>query len=159
VTSSGLHGANRLASNSLLEGLVFGTLCGREAAAAAARTPDSFVVPSLQGCFEPDRSATLDVADVTNALRSLMVRRMGIVRDRTGLMEAEQAVAFWCRYALAREFPFRAGWELQNLLTVARLMIWAAHQREESRGVHYRSDFPQPQDRTWRRHLTCPPRL
>ena len=83
-----------------------------------------------------------------------MVRRMGIVRDRAGLLEAQQTVGFWCRYALAREFQDRRGWELQNLLTVARLMIKAALQREESRGVHFRSDFPQRDDVHWRRHLS-----
>ncbi len=101
--------------------------------------------------------ATLDVADVTNSLRSLMVRRMGIVRDRAGLQEAEQSVDFWCRYALTRSFTSRAGWELQNLLTVARLMIGSALEREESRGVHARSDFPERDDARWRRHLICPP--
>src|SRR5262249_53834446 len=123
VTSSGLHGANRLASNSLLEGLVFGTLCGQGAALAAAQLPDSFTAPAVSCRFAPPPSATLDVADVTNSLRSLMVRKMGIVRERASLLEAEQTVAFWCRYALARPFRSKAGWELQNLLTVARLMI------------------------------------
>jgi L-aspartate oxidase len=156
VSSSGLHGANRLASNSLLEGLVFGTLCGRGAAEAAARLPDRFTAPPLTSRFDPAAAETLDVGDVTNSLRSLMVRRMGIVRDRASLLEAEQAVAFWCRYALACPFRSKAGWELQNLLTVARLMIWAALEREESRGVHYRSDFPERDDARWRRHLTCP---
>jgi L-aspartate oxidase len=159
VTSSGLHGANRLASNSLLEGLVFGSSCGRGAAAAAARLPDSFTVPPVQTRFEPETTDTLDVADVTNSLRSLMVREMGIVRERARLRRAEQTVAFWCRYALAREFHSRAGWELQNLLTVARLMIWAALEREESRGVHFRSDFAQRDDARWQRHLVCPPVL
>jgi L-aspartate oxidase len=157
VTSSGLHGANRLASNSLLEGLVFGAACGRGAAAAAAQRPDSFAVPPLSNQHPPAEEPALDVADVTNSLRSLMVRRMGIVRDHEGLVEAEQTVAFWCRYALARSFQQKAGWELQNLLTVARLMIWAAQERQESRGVHYRSDFPQRDDVHWLRHLTSPP--
>jgi L-aspartate oxidase len=156
VTSSGLHGANRLASNSLLEGLVFGTACGRGAAAAAERMPDTLTALPLGCRFEPVTRGSLDVADVTNSLRSLMVRKMGIVRERAGLQEAAQDVAFWCRYALVREFDSRPGWELQNLLTIARLMIGSALQREESRGVHFRSDFPRRDDVHWQRHLPCP---
>ena len=157
VTSSGLHGANRLASNSLLEGLVFGAACGRGAAQAAAGIADTFTVPPVRFRFGPEPSRSLDAADITNSLRSLMVRKMGITRDRSGLREAERDVAFWCRYVLAHEFDTRGGWELQNLLTVARLMIWAALEREESRGVHFRRDFPQRDDVHWRRHLLCPP--
>jgi L-aspartate oxidase len=157
VTSSGLHGANRLASNSLLEGLVFGAACGRGAAAAAAGMPDRLTALPLGYRFESQTADHLDVADVTNSLRSLMVREMGIVRDREGLEEAARDVAFWCRYALTREFGERAGWELQNLLTIARLMIDSAQRRQESRGVHFRSDFPQRDDAHWARHLTCPP--
>jgi L-aspartate oxidase len=157
VTSSALHGANRLASNSLLEGLVFGSACGRGAAAAAAPLADRFSALPLDSRFEPEPHESLDVADVTNSLRSLMVRKMGIMRDKAGLEEAAHNVAFWCRYALAREFETRPGWELQNLLTVARLMIGSALMREESRGVHFRSDFPQRDDVRWQRHLTCPP--
>jgi L-aspartate oxidase len=158
VSSSGLHGANRLASNSLLEGLVYGTLCARGAAAAAQAMPDRFEVPPLRSRAEPD-SGAIDVSDVTNSLRSLMVRRMGIVRDKQGLQEAEKTVAFWCRYALGKEYPTRAGWELQNLLTVARLMIWSAQQRTESRGTHYRSDYPNRDDVNWRTHVACPVQL
>ncbi len=157
VTSSGLHGANRLASNSLLEGLVFGAAAGRGAARAAAAMPDHFVVPPVSS-RAANHGDEIDVTDVTNSLRSLMVRKMGIIRDRAGLLEAERTVAFWGRYALGREFDTPAGWELQNLLTVARLMIGAALARTESRGTHYRSDHPDRDDR-WRRHLVCPPEL
>jgi L-aspartate oxidase len=159
VTSSGLHGANRLASNSLLEGLVFGASCGRGAAEAAARLPDSFTAPRLSAHVETASVNALDVADITNSLRSLMVRKMGIVRDHSGLTSAEDNVLFWCRYALPRTFDHRSGWELQNLLTIARLMIWSALQREESRGVHFRSDFPERDDVHWQRHLSCPAHL
>jgi L-aspartate oxidase len=157
VTSSGLHGANRLASNSLLEGLVFGAACGREAAIAAAGMRDTFTALPLGCQLEPETPGSLDVVDVTNSLRSLMVRKMGIVRDRAGLQEAAHDVAFWCRYALVREFDAKPGWELQNLLTIARQMIGSALVREESRGVHYRADFPRRDDEHWQRHLTCPP--
>jgi L-aspartate oxidase len=157
VTSSGLHGANRLASNSLLEGLVFGAMCGRGAAEAAGRIPDRWTALPLSSTLEPADGEGLDIADITNSLRSLMVRNMGVIRERAGLEEAARDVAFWCRYALSREFDARAGWELQNLLTIARLMIDSALERAESRGVHFRSDCPERDDAHWLRHVICSP--
>jgi len=155
VTSSGLHGANRLASNSLIEGLVYGASCGRGAAEAARHMPTTLQALPLERETPADAiTESLDVADMTNSLRSLMVRKMGIVRDRTRLEEAKHDVDFWCKYVLPREFKDRTGWELQNLLTVARLMIESAIQREESRGTHYRSDFPDRDDAHWgRKHV------
>jgi len=150
VTSSGLHGANRLASNSLIEGLVYGAHCGRGATAAIHAAPHSLAVPPLRNQSPPDESGDqLDVADLTNSLRALMVRNMGIVRDAKRLQEAQRDVGFWCRYVLSREFAGKPGWELQNLLTVARLMIDAATYRIESRGTHFRSDFPVRDDVHW----------
>jgi len=78
-----------------------------------------------------------------------MVRNMGIVRKEGRLREAQRDVGFWCRYVLEREFGAKSGWELQNLLTVARLMIEGALTRTESRGTHFRSDFPQRDDAAW----------
>ena len=157
VTSSGLHGANRLASNSLLEGLVFGAICAKNALAEAEKVRHSLTAYPLRNRIETDLSPVgLDIKDLTNSLRSLMVRKMGIVRDRSRLLEAQREVEFWCRYVLSREFDSREGWELQNLLTVARLMIDAALRREESRGTHFRSDFPTKDDANWRVHLTSP---
>ena len=72
-----------------------------------------------------------------------MWRRMGITRDAAGLNEAALQVERWGRYILPLEFHDPSGWTMQNMLTVARLMIAAALEREESRGVHYRRDFPQ----------------
>ena len=59
---------------------------------------------------------------------------------------------------LNRTFDARPGWELQNLLTIARLIIGSALAREESRGTHYHRDFPQRDDAHWQRHIACPPR-
>src|SRR5438874_1566607 len=80
----------------------------------------------------------------------------GIIRDKNRMLEAKETLRFWCRYALGREFESRAGWELQNLLTVARLMVASALARDESRGTHYRSDFPARDDERWGlRHVVC----
>jgi L-aspartate oxidase len=159
VTSSGLHGANRLASNSLIEGLVYGTLCGRGATAAIRKLPREMTALPLRSAIPPaEPDARLDVADLTAALRALMVRKMGIVRDRTRMLEAKEDLRFWCRYALSREFDGKSGWELQNLLTVARLMIAGALARDESRGTHFRSDFPARDDSKWGlRHVASEP--
>jgi L-aspartate oxidase len=154
VTSSGLHGANRLASNSLVEGLVFGTHAARQAAAAIRdRGRESAMVTTQSRIAPPKVNDPLDVADLTNSLRSLMVRKMGIVRDAGRLEEAKRDVAFWCNYVLKREFDGKPGWELQNMLTVSRLMIDAAIARTESRGTHFRSDYPKRDDANWLRHV------
>ena len=81
----------------------------------------------------------------------------GIVRDEAGLDEALQDVGYWCGYVLAHEFTAVDGWELQNLLTVARLVLSSARVRQESRGVHCRSDYPERDDVNWKRYVTAPP--
>ncbi|WP_428306474.1 L-aspartate oxidase [Lacipirellula sp.] len=153
VTSSGLHGANRLASNSLLEGLVFGARAGDAASAAALEMPDSFEAIPLEN--QPIAHATehLDLQDVRNALKSLVWRAAGVRRDGEGLRSAAKSIEQWQRFALAQQFPDPAGWELQNMLTVARVLIGAALRREESRGVHLRSDFPEQDDVHWKVRL------
>ncbi len=154
VTSSGLHGANRLASNSLLEGLVHGARAAEDIARDLARSgPNRLEVPPVASEMEPPASRVpLDPADIRASLRALMWRSVGINRDARGLAEAADQVDFWCRYALNHVFDSPTGWTLQNMLTVARLMIAAAADREESRGVHTRSDFPDP-DPAWARHI------
>jgi L-aspartate oxidase len=154
VTSSGLHVANRLASNSLIEGLVFGAICGRGASEAASRMPTTLTALPLKHTLPGEiLTEPIDTSDVTNSLRSLMVRKMGIIRDRARLEEAQHDVDFWCKYVLMRDFKDRSGWELQNLLTVARLMIDAALTRTESRGTHFRGDFPNHNEPWSRKHV------
>lgn len=154
VTSSGLHGANRLASNSLLEGLVFGAHAGRGAAEAARTIPDDYQAPSWSFPAAPIATEPLDVADIRNSLTSLMWRSAGVRRDAQSLQGALDAIEAWCRYVLPRQFNAPDGWELQNMLIVARLMVQAALLRQESRGVHLRTDFPELDDEHWHRHLT-----
>jgi L-aspartate oxidase len=132
----------------LLEGLVFGLSCGRGAAANARNLPDQFAaLPVLAGFAEkPADENELNLSDVRNALMSLMWRNVGIRREEAGLKEAADQVAFWDRYVSTHEFSQPAGWELQNMLLVARLMIASADARRESRGVHYRIDYPETLD-------------
>jgi L-aspartate oxidase len=152
VTSSGLHGANRLASNSLLEGLVFGQIAGAHVA-AALETDAGESSPRRIRFDPPDSGRTeLDIADVRTSLRSLMTRNVGIERNEQRLSETEEIVDFWCRYVLDKVFSTFEGWELQNMLTVSRLIAHAARLRKETRGVHYRSDFPETDDVHWKRH-------
>ena len=144
VSSSGLHGANRLASNSLVEGLVFGLRAGRGASRLAADQPDTFTAIPLKSAWpERPQDDGLDLEDLRNSLTSLMARNVGIERDAEGLKSAADQVSFWDRYVSDREFSDPRGWELQNMLLVAQLVIASASARKESRGVHFRSDFPE----------------
>jgi L-aspartate oxidase len=153
VTSSGLHGANRLASNSLLEGLVYGAHAGAGATGAALSERDSFDAIPLDNSPAEPHVEPLDLVDIRNSLKSLMWRAAGVRRAGPPLADAARTIRRWCGYVLARQLSDPAGWELQNMLTVASLMVEGALAREESRGVHLRTDFPQTDDANWHRHL------
>ncbi|MFO0945402.1 MAG: FAD-binding protein [Planctomycetota bacterium] len=151
VAANGLHGGNRLASNSLLEASFWVSLRrgqpGHEdPGKVTAALPTSY--PKSAEVQEP-----LDLTDIRNSLSSLMFRDVGIERSRAGLENAIETTEFWSHYVLTRQFDRPAGWELQNMITVAGLMMRSALEREESRGTHYREDFPTTDDRNWRFHL------
>jgi L-aspartate oxidase len=152
VACTGLHGANRLGSNSLLEGLVFGRRCARTAAERLRTMAGPLSVHALQGLPQEPAYGSLNLDDVENSLRSVMWRSVGVLRNAADLDEAMEMITFWCRYVMDKEFESADGWQLQNMLTVARLIVMFARQREESRGVHYRSDFPETSP-NWRRHI------
>jgi len=152
VACTGLHGANRLGSNSLLEGMVYGYHAGEEAGRCAAEDASLVSRYDLTSALKESGEGAIDLADVRNSLRALMWRNAGIERTGTGLEEAERMIDFWCRYVMRQEFSDREGWELQNMLTVAKIMTVAARRREESRGVHFRADFPEIDDEHWKRH-------
>jgi len=157
VTSSGLHGANRLASNSLLEGLVYGAAAGQSASKAAQTSanddnsePRVLPIQSNRARHAPD---SIDIADIRNSLRSVMWRNVGVERKANRLAEALHSTKHLSSFVLSQSFNSLEGWELQNLLTVGLMMTSFAMTREESRGVHYRVDFPKPNDEKWLRHL------
>ena len=82
-----------------------------------------------------------------------MWRSAGVRREGSELAEAAENIDHWCSYVLARQFADPEGWELQNMLTVARITIAAAAARCETRGVHLRTDFPKTDDAHWRRRI------
>ena len=155
VACTGVHGANRLASNSLLEGLVFGARAGEamardlDAAASNRRTApvaagDLRTVPASMPLDEP-------------ALRDLMWMQAGVFRDRSGLTEAldhlDRAWAtLWDRSRGVSAIT-ASSWRLASLVTVGRLIARAALRREESRGAHSRTDFPDRDDLHWSRRV------
>jgi L-aspartate oxidase len=128
VACTGLHGANRLASNSLLEALVFGA---RVAADVAASARDE-----TTAAFHAREQSHHDVIDhaVVEELRDVMAAYVGVVRDGAGLARALGAINRLRRQA--------TGAQTQNMLTTALLIASAAFARRESRGAHFRSDFP-----------------
>jgi len=138
---TGLHGANRLASNSLLEGLVMGARAGRLAASRAGGngTAPTPVVSSIA----PSTHAELDLADVRSSLRSTMWYNAGIERTRTRLDDACSMFELWGRYTLDKVFETPEGWEVQNMLHNAWLIARAARARPRSVGTHWLGDDEQ----------------
>jgi L-aspartate oxidase len=148
VACTVVHGANRLASNSLLETVVFAKRIvertlespGHE---GAALTPEAVALPDAgtDAAAAPDRAS----------LQSLMWDKVGIVRDGGGLRHATANLAAW--QGTMPSPHDRPSHELANMVLAGRLMAEAALIREESRGAHYRTDYPAARD-TWRRHIT-----
>jgi L-aspartate oxidase len=142
---TGVHGANRLASNSLLEGLVFG------------RRIAETIVARLREPVPPHRAAELDGPvglgsdEVRPALQQLMSTHVGVLRDRAGLEAARKGIAELAD--VDGVTPGTESWEATNLLTVASALVHAALSREETRGSHWREDFPDRDDANWCGHV------
>ena len=172
VACTGVHGANRLASNSLLEGLVFGARAAaamQEPARSADLKADRVMADGsrlgaggwglgarkseLEGSVSP---ATSHQPLATSEIRDLMWRSVGLFRTREGL---EPAVALLDaaeraeRDRMSATTPDADAWRRYNLTAVARLIARAALRREESRGGHYREDFPARDDEHWKAHI------
>jgi L-aspartate oxidase len=150
VACTMVHGANRLASNSLLEGLVFGARAGLSAAEDARRTQRSRA--GRASCAAEATDAAPDAQAVESARRDLagiMWQRVGMRRDHVSLATGLEQIA-----ALPRHVgPTRPSVEYANMRLLAELIARAALERCESRGAHCRLDYPQRDDERWRRHI------
>jgi L-aspartate oxidase len=156
VACTGVHGANRLASNSLLEGLVFGA----RAAEAMCRP---VVSPSLDATLEHvDDDERRDALPDARAIRDLIWRQAGLVRSGEGLRSAVPQLAAWRAAAHARRVAApgdRDCRRVASLATVGFLIARAALRREETRGGHFRADFPDRDDIHFQKHFADARRL
>lgn len=148
VACTGAHGANRLASNSLLEVLVFAKRVMQRIEDGAAGT----IRETAQNCYTlPDREIPRQPRPLSlTALQSLMWDKVGIIRSGETLEQAANTLAAW--EACLEEASDRSSYQLENLVLTARLMTEAALIRKESRGAHFRSDYPKVSS-DWLRHI------
>ncbi len=149
---NGIHGANRLASNSLLEGLVFGRKIGREAGEILSASDTREEGYSIK--YSTDRiKKDIDPEGMKRDIQTIMNSQVGIVRDRDGLMEAGERIRAYRQELANMKNENMQHCELQNMALLASLVIQSALEREESRGAHYRSDFPKKDDENWKRNI------
>lgn len=152
VACTGVHGANRLASNSLLDGLVYGYRAGRSAATGcnsrSAATGKDFssagigrTTPDIADDSPGSSGLLAESESIRLRLRETMWKQAGIIRSRTSLDEARERLSGW-DFILGMNFSSRRDLELKNMLTAALIIVDAASRRKESVGAHYRSDYP-----------------
>jgi len=152
VAGTGVHGANRLASNSLLEGVVFGARAGKAmTATAGSSTPHK--APNHNPGHETARNGSRDkqLEKIIQELRSVMWQEVGIVRMGSHLRRTVTKLE-QLRASLPELPQTRQQWEARNLLETGMLIARSALAREESRGAHYRLDFPAHDDAKFKKH-------
>mgnify|MGYP001174935386 CR=1 FL=1 len=151
TSCTGVHGANRLASNSLLEVVVFARRIIQRAEEIQNGEASGVLAGRDREIVLPIHRAPAPVPQLTReALQDLLWERVGMVRSRESLEEAVLTLASW--ETVAGRLHDRPSYELRNLILAGRLIAEAALLREESRGAHFRSDFPEPSAQ-WERHL------
>lgn len=149
---NGIHGANRLASNSLLEGLVFGNKIGSEVSEIlkdSANRKADFSYKQASTRVKKD----LDVKQIKADIQRMMTEKVGIIRNRDGLLSAKEKIEGYAKLLEDRRNETMLDCELQNIVLLSGLVIESALEREESRGAHYRADFNKPDDTKWKKHI------
>ncbi len=145
ASCTGVHGANRLASNSLLEGLVFGLAAADRLARAGQPSGDYQEKRTAEGGIRHPISAASRkaVAEARRQLQRTMSRHVAVVRDAEGLREAAADLRRVAEMLQAQSVSNREVWEAKNMALAAQAITAAATLRKESRGAHFRTDFPE----------------
>ncbi|MGA9565191.1 MAG: L-aspartate oxidase [Candidatus Korobacteraceae bacterium] len=148
VACTGVHGANRLASNSLLEGLVYGTRAAR--AMRSEMGPQQAATKVLSKSTTPPNGSTADTEKLIQQVQSIMWQNVAVVRDGKTLRQALAELT--ALQASAPKATDRRAHEADNILQTGMLIARSALAREESRGAHYRLDYPLKNDRKFSKH-------
>ncbi|MEE8124692.1 MAG: L-aspartate oxidase [Nitrospirales bacterium] len=155
VACSGVHGANRLASNSLLEGLVFGYRAAKAASQFAQNHAPPTAVTNSFPLKPPNRAMSAqDVEKLRNSLRRLMWTKVGLIRTGDSLRKAVEQLQQWSQKLSAAPFN-QTGLETQNMVQVGQCITEAALWRTNSVGAHYREDIPFSRGLKWKVHSQC----
>ncbi|MDD3819314.1 MAG: L-aspartate oxidase [Actinomycetota bacterium] len=164
--ATGVHGANRLGSNSLMEGLVYGWKIYNDILKNLSKKGPENEIKAIEGTdkildkfktkkikIKKPYGITPEIRNLIHELKIVMTKKAGILRDEKRLKEAEEFINSYlnCNYLYNKKDLETL--EFVNMLTVASLIIKAASLREESRGTHQRNDFPQKDDKNWRKHI------
>ena len=144
VASTGLHGANRLGSNSLLEGLVFGKIAGKSASENIKDSSHHIRHPKIKYQIPHSDRTRLDTADVQKFAAGSYVAKCRHHPKSPAAYRGTGNHRFWQRYVMDKIFDSPDGWECQNMLTVSLLMARSAHQRKESRASTSEATTPTP---------------
>jgi len=150
---NGIHGANRLASNSLLEGLVFGRRIGRQ-------VQENLDEIKIREGFRPRISYNrewigkdIDYISMKKKLQEIMTLNVGIIRSEDSLNEAMRIISGLKSEIEGVRIVHTHHMELKNMLTLASLVVKAAIMRQESRGAHFRTDYPATDDQNWLKNI------
>ncbi len=166
VAATGVHGANRLASNSLIEGMVYGWKIYKDIEKKLNPKNTEYENKTIEyinklldkakikkrkaGKFDDKKP---DIKTLTSDLKNIMTRKVGILRDAKSLKEAWEFVNFHINSSYLYNKKDKNILEFANMLTVASLIIKAASLRKESRGTHQRNDFLEKDDKNWKKHI------